>query len=88
MRQSYIPGLLKAAEVGVRTISAPRALRTLTFSLLIFSGITITHLWRETSGTTSYYIYKNITIQSNSETKRKLNVTDAYLSCAIINGFN
>lgn len=36
-------GESQEAEVGVRTISAPRALRTFTFSLLIFSGITIMH---------------------------------------------
>lgn len=36
-------GESQEAEVGVRTISAPRALRTFTFSLLIFSGMTIMH---------------------------------------------
>ena len=32
-----------AASVGVLTISAPNALRTSTFSLLIFSGIVMMH---------------------------------------------
>ena len=35
----------------MRTISAPRARSTLTFSLLIFSGMTITHLYPFTAET-------------------------------------
>ena len=42
--QTHTPGVLYAAEVGVLLISAPSAFSTATFSLLIFSGITITHL--------------------------------------------
>ena len=37
----WLSGESHVAEVGVRTISAPRALKTLTFSALIFSGSTI-----------------------------------------------
>ena len=37
-------GESQLAEVGVRTISAPRARNVATFSLDIFSGITMMHL--------------------------------------------
>lgn len=39
-----VPGESQLAEVGVLTISAPRAFSVATFSLDIFSGITIMHL--------------------------------------------
>ena len=37
----WLSGESQVAEVGVRTISAPKARRVSTFSLLIFSGSTI-----------------------------------------------
>jgi len=37
----WLSGESHVADVGVRTISAPRALKTITFSALIFSGKTI-----------------------------------------------
>lgn len=39
--EMWLSGESKVAEVGVRTISAPRALRVSTFSLDIFSGNTM-----------------------------------------------
>ena len=39
--EMWLSGESQVAEVGVRTISAPRARKTITFSALIFSGSTI-----------------------------------------------
>ena len=39
--EMWLSGESKVAEVGVLIISAPKARRTSTFSVLIFSGITI-----------------------------------------------
>ena len=39
--EMWLSGESQVADVGVRTISAPRARKTMTFSALIFSGNTI-----------------------------------------------